>query len=45
MEENNSNPVLSNNFDLDVELGHQEREAMRGVKLTNERLGPNGSNF
>ena len=28
MEENNSNPVLSNNFDLDVELGHQEREAV-----------------
>ena len=28
MEENNSNPVLSNNLDLDVELGHQEREAI-----------------
>ena len=28
MEENNNHPVLSNNFDLDVELGHQEREAI-----------------
>ena len=27
MEETNGNPVLSNNFDLDVELGHQQREA------------------
>ena len=28
MEENNRNPVLNNNLDLDVELGHQEREAV-----------------
>ena len=27
MEETNRNPVLNNNFDLNVELGHQQREA------------------